>query len=261
MSGARWHVAVIGYLLAACDDGALRAFEPRATALGGGGSPGPSAEAGAAAEAGAEAGAAAAAEAGAGTEAGGGTEAGAGRGGTTSIDPVGGAGPSGPTLPLLIDDFEDGDPRAKLPLGWWYPVNDGTSTQGFGIEPVTRGTTSVYALRTHSSGFRDWGAAVGVNLVGESTPLSASSDDQLCFVARAEAPSSTLIQVHLLRGTTHYIRELTLSDSWTRYCHPLGDFIGPDNAALVPEQLTALQFFFSPMSPFLFWLDDVEITP
>jgi hypothetical protein len=158
-----------------------------------------------------------------------------------------------------------------MPLGWWYPVNDGTGTQGFGIEPINSGTASVYALRTHGSGFQNWGAAVGVDLnrrvdaasgqTGESTPLSAVNYQQLCFVARVEAGSSTLMQVHFVRGGQHYIQELSLSDAWTRYCRPLVDFTTSAQVALVPSELVALQFFFVPGAPFVFWLDDVELTP
>jgi hypothetical protein len=233
MSSARWYVALAGCLLGACDDGVLRAFEPRDLALGGGGSePGP------------------------------GPEAGAGRGGTTSIVPVAGAGNAAPTAPLLIDDFEDGDLRAKEPLGWWYPVNDRTATQGFGIEPVSSSTASVYALRTHGSGFQAWGAAVGVNLVGDATPLNALGYEELCFVARVEADTGEVIEVHFLRDEdVHYRQVVSLSESWTRYCFPLVDFIGPNEAALVPSELTALQFFFPPGSPFVLWLDDVSVVP
>lgn len=233
MSRARRFVALAGCLLGACDDGVLRAFEPRASALGGGGE-----------------------------DTGPGAEAGGGRGGTTPSDPVAGAGNAAPSSPLLIDDFEDGDPRAKVPLGWWYPFNDGTSTQGFGIEPVSRGTASLYALRTHGSGFLEWGAGVGVNLIGESTPLNALSYQKLCFFARVEADIGDPIQVHVLRDTqTHYNQEVSLSENWTRYCLPLVDFVGQNGAALVPNELTALQFFFLPGAPFVLWLDDVSIEP
>ena len=216
-----------GCLLSACDDGALRAFQP-SLALGGSGGSGPD-----------------------------------GQSGTTTAE----AGSDGkiPTVPLVVDEFEDGDTIANQPLGWWYPVNDGTGTQGFGIEPVNSGSASVYALRTHGSGFREWGAAVGVDLTGESASLSLVAYKQLCFVARIEAGSSTLIQVHLLQGVQgrqHYIQELSFSESWTRYCRPLVDFTtSTGGETLVPSELTALQFFFAPGSPFMFWLDDVEVTP
>jgi hypothetical protein len=183
--------------------------------------------------------------------------AGGGRGGTATIDPVAGSSGTAPSSPLIIDDFEDGDPRAKEPLGWWYPINDKTSMQSFGIEFFSRGMEAAYALRTHGSGFRDWGAAVGVNLIADS-PLSLSSYEELCFVARVEAATSTLMQVHFVRPEeTHYIREVSLSESWTRYCLPLAEFLGPDRAPLVPTELLALQFFFAPGAPFALWLDEV----
>jgi hypothetical protein len=225
-------VCVLGWLLAACDDdGVLRAFEPRTVA--------PSTSGGSVADAG---------------------TGGGGSGGSPSNGAAGAGAPS-VTTPLLIDDFEDGDTRAKEPLGWWYPVNDGTATQGYGIEPVARSETSVYVLRTHGSGFQDWGAAVGVNLLsGDVTPLNAKSDEQLCFVARVETGTSTQVQVHFVvtGGERHFIREISLSDAWSRYCLPLSGFLSGQEP-LVPTGINALQFFFAPRERFELWLDDVEI--
>lgn len=184
-----------------------------------------------------------------------------GGGGAVSYEPAAGAGSGGASAALLIDDFEDGDARAKEPLGWWYPINDGTGTQGFGIEPTSNGATSVYALRAHGSGFEEWGAAVGVNLVGDSTSFDALSYRELCFVARVEADTESAIRVLFVRDSRSYSRELSLSENWTRYCLPLGSFVGPDDSVLVPSELVALQFFFAPVSPFAVWLDDVEFVP
>ena len=233
MSRAPWRVALIACLFVGCDDGTLRAFEAFVPAHGGAAGTGSNAEAG------------------------------GGSGGATPGEPVAGAGGSGVSSPLLIDDFEDGDARAKEPLGWWYPINDETGTQGFGIEPVSRGTASVYALQTHGSGFRDWGAAVGVNLVGDATVLSAVGYESLCFSARIDAGTSTSIQAHLLRqgAESHFSQEVSLSESWSRYCLPLADFVQPDGTPLVPSDIIALQFFFPPQSPFALWLDDVELQP
>jgi hypothetical protein len=219
-----------GWLLLACDDGVLRAFEPHAPVVGGGGGA-PIAGAG------------------------------GGGGGTTSVDPAAGTGNAGPSSPLLIDDFEDGDSRAEEPLGWWYPVNDKTGTQGFGIEPVSRGTASVYALRTYGSGFQSWGAALGVNLIGEAAPLRAQSSEQLCFEARVDADTSNAIEVHFLveGDEQHYVQSVLLSETWARYCLPLSDFSDLNGAVLVPNALIALQLFFPSGSPFALSLDDVSI--
>ena len=247
-----WFVALAGCLLGACDDGVLRAFEPRGPALGGSGGSGGSGRSGSGAG-----GRSGAGGAGGGSSA----EAGGGTGGTTSTLPMAGAGNAPLSSPLLIDDFEDGDPRAKEPLGWWYPVNDRTSTQGFGIEPASSSAASAYALRTHGSGFQLWGAAVGVNLLGEGTPLNALGYEELCFMARVEADTGNLIEVHLLRDEVHYSQMVSLSETWTRYCSRLVDFISVDGAALVPSDLTALQFFIPPGPRFLLWLDDVSVVP
>jgi hypothetical protein len=175
---------------------------------------------------------------------------------------VAGTGNVLPTSPLLIDDFEDGDSRAKEPLGWWYPINDKTSTQGFGIEPVSGGTPSVYALRTHGSGFRLWGAAVGVSLVAESQPLNPMGYEEVCFLARVEADIGAPVDVHLLSvEEVHYIQGVTLSEAWTPHCLPLVDFIGPNGAPREPSALIALQLFFPTGSQFALWLDDVSLVP
>jgi hypothetical protein len=232
MSRPAFHLILVACVLGGCDDGVLRAFEPRATAIGG-------------------------------ESAGGqGPQAGGGVGGATPIDPAGAAGLPEPGSPLLIDDFEDGDVRSKEPRGWWYPVNDGTGLQGFGIEPVNRGPASAYALRTHGNDFGDWGAAIGVNLVGDAAPLNLEGYTDLCFFARVDAATSAVLEVHFLRDEAdHYSREVSLSETWSRHCLPLADFKKPDEVALVPRDLIALQFFFPPSSPFAFWLDDVEIAP
>lgn len=228
-------VVLSAWLLAACDDALLAAFE-QAPIQGGAGAPGLDADAG-----------------GSGGQKGSDSLAGAGLAGANTIEP-------NPPSPF-IDDFEDGDTRAKEPRGWWYPVNDGTGTQGFGIEPASPANGSVYALRTHGSGFQDWGAAVGVDLVGDSTPFDASTYDKLCFGAHIEADTSSAIQVHLIRDGQHYIKDVSLSETWTSYCLPLVDFIGSDATAFVPNELIALQFFFPPKAPFALWLDDVEFAP
>jgi hypothetical protein len=260
MSRVLWYGALAGCLLSACDDGTLRAFEP----LSGLDAPGASGRDGTASTGAFVATAGTASAAGAASAAGssesGGTTGGDGSGGAAAGTDAGGdAGKT--SSPLLIDDFEDGDTIAQAPLGWWYPINDGTGTQGFGIEPVSRGTASVYALRTHGSGFKNWGAAVGVDLTGGSPSLNALGYRQLCFAARIEAGSSSVIQVHLLQGKLHYIQELSLSETWTRYCRPFGDFVTSAQEPLVPSELLSLQFFFAPGSPFEFWLDDIEFTP
>lgn len=227
--------------LVACGDGTLRAFEPLAAAAGDAGEP-------------------PVGRAGAGGAAGGMTGM-AGAVGTAGSAPSAGTGGTVLSLPLAIDDFEDGDTRAHLPLGWWYPINDATGTQGFGIEPAGSDSTSTYALRTHGSGFQDWGAAIGLNLIGDATPLALPSHGQLCFTARIGSTSSTALTVHFLRDTRHFIRDVTLSESWTRHCLPLTSFISPEGDALVPEELSALQFFFEPRAAFFLWLDDLELVP
>lgn len=251
MSRACLWLAFAACALGACDDGVLRAFEPRPASLGSSGNGSNNAGSSGKGVGGLGGGSSGASP-----------EGGGGRGGSSSVDPSAGAGPAVPTSPLLIDDFEDGDMQAEPPLGWWYPVNDSTGTQGTGIEPIAGAGASVYALRTHGSDFTNWGAAVGVNLAGDSTPLNARGYERLCFVARVEPDSNSTLQVHLLRDPgVHYLRDVSLSETWTRYCLPLADFISMEQAALIPDELIALQFFFAPGAAFELWLDDVQLEP
>ena len=256
MSRVLRYGALAGCLLSACDDGTLRAFEP----LSGLDAPGGSGTGGNSGTGGRDgSGGSGGSNESAGTS--GSSESGSTSGGDGSGGTAAGSDAGKPRSPLLIDDFEDGDTIAQEPLWWWYPINDGTGTQGFGIEPVSRGTASVYALRTHGSGFAEWGGAVGVDLTGESPSLNALPNKQLCFVARVEAGSSSLVHVQFLQGGQHYVQDLSLSAAWTRYCRPFSAFVTQTQQALVPSELLALQFFFPAGSPFEFWLDDVELVP
>lgn len=233
MSRPSWSIAFVVALLPSCDDAVLQAFEPHPVALGGLG----------------------------------GTGAGGGHGGTTAGGSSAGAagssaGAAGSPSPLLIDDFEDGDMRAAQPFGSWYRVNDGTAAQGLGIEPFGGGGANIYALRTHGSDFNDWGAGLGVNLAEDSPPLNALGYEQLCFRARIEAGTSSSVEVHLLQDPgVPYRRDVSLSESWTRYCFPFADFVAADRSQLMPDKLIALQFFFPPQAGFELWLDDVDLEP
>lgn len=248
-------------LLPACDDGVLHAFEPQAVVvvgLGGAGSAGESGRG--------NGGKTSASDAETGGADGGTPDASSGEtSGGHGGAPDGGdssAGAAGATSTRLVDDFEDGDMRAIGPLGWWYPVNDGTAAQGTGIEPIGGDGTNIYALRTYGSGFSDWGAGLGVNLAGESTPLNALGYERLCFSARVETGSSSWIEVHLLQDPgVPYEHDVSLSKTWTRYCLPLHDFVAADRSELMPDKLIALQFFFLPISRFELYLDDVELEP
>jgi hypothetical protein len=250
MKPARAHLALASVLFLACDGGVLRAFEPRTLGIGGSNEPSSGGEtAGRGGAGGGTAGGTAGASAGA-----------AGLGGTMNVDSMAGAGGGEPSSSLLIDDFKDGDTRAIEPLGWWYPINDKTAFQDFGIQAATIGATSRYALHTSGNGFQQWGAAIGLDLTAMGMPLNATAYANLCFTARIESGATPSIQVHLLRGGDHYAKSLSLSESWTRSCVAFADLMGADSAPLPTDQLNALQFFFPPQSRFDFWLVSVELT-
>ena len=124
MTRGVWYGALVASLLSACDDAVLRAFESSTSALGGMGGLGSSGDAGRG-RGGARS-----------------SDAGAGAGAVAGASAVAGAGAAGAAASLVIDDFEDGDTRAKEPFGWWYPVNDATGTQGFGIAGLGRHRSS-----------------------------------------------------------------------------------------------------------------------
>jgi hypothetical protein len=166
----------------------------------------------------------------------------------------------GPTGSLLIDDLEDGDSRAEG-FGWWYPTNDGTSSQGWGFEPVSDRENSKLAVRTHGHGFTNWGAILGVTL-RESGSLDASEHAALRFWARA-APGSvpeTWAQLVDVSGSP-FSAQLELTDVWTEYQLAFASFRSQGDSGLDPTQLLAVQFFFSPHQPFDVWFDDLAFGP
>ena len=105
--------------------------------------------------------------------------------------------PAAAATRLLIDDAEDGDgaiASVEGRRGEWYTVNDGTS--GATQDPAPGATVvaavggahgSGYAIHMQGSGFRTWGASLGVTL-SEATqgqcPYDASNTKGIRFYAK-----------------------------------------------------------------------------
>ncbi len=162
---------------------------------------------------------------------------------------------------LLLDDFEDGDSQALSSESWWYLVNDGTGTQSFGIELVSRGE-STHAIRTQGSDFGDWGAMLGLDLAGSDSVLDASGYGEIHFYARAVPGSATLVEVILNDGLIKYWSEISLGSDFQQYHLRFADFIGPEGAVpLDTSTLAHLQFFVNTSAAFDYWIDDIELAP
>jgi hypothetical protein len=162
---------------------------------------------------------------------------------------------------LLIDDFEDGDTQALATDGWWYVVNDGAGEQRFGIEPTSR-SGSQLAAHTSGSGFRVWGAALGLDLTGYEHRYDASAFDELRFWARTGATPRD-VSVTFLSGTgDHFALIVSLTTEWRQFVAPFAAAFpteGDANRSLDTTDLEALQFFMLTDAAFDLWLDDVVL--
>lgn len=189
----------------------------------------------------------------------------AGSAGSGGLEPRAGGGngaggtAGGPGGLLLIDDVEDGDSRAEG-FGWWYPTNDNTSSQGWGFEPVVDRASSKLAVRTHGSGFMDWGAILGVTL-RESGSLDASQQQALWFWARAQPGAIPHMWAQLVDTRDTFSFQVELTDSWAEYHVPFTSFRSKDGAQPDPSQLVVVQFLFPPEQNFDVWFDDLAFGP
>jgi hypothetical protein len=198
--------------------------------------------------------------------------------------------------PLLIDDMEDGDAeicQSGKRDGYWYVVDDGTSTD---LTPAAGTTfvqtaipggrvnsTSHQAARMTGSGFTAWGAQMGFSL----NTYDASQVSGIKFWTKSDAPvvvfigiPATTLASESAEGKCqnspterncdfHFSFDVgTSSNEWversvpfaalrqTEPFHGLGNVI-PGSARWDPSRLLAIQFgTFS--SAFDIWIDDVS---
>lgn len=168
------------------------------------------------------------------------------------------AGAAGAPSAVVIDDFEDQDTLAFEPAGWWYTVNDGTSSQSLGVEPDP--VRESYTLHTTGQGFSDWGAAIGVDLgkLTMDTRLHA-----LRFRARAASDRDVAVQI-LDKAGVRFTHTLTITSTWQEHAVRLDQLYAAQGEGFVPLDVSALNelhWFFFGGDAFDVWLDDVVFAP
>ncbi len=168
------------------------------------------------------------------------------------------AGAAGGSSILLIDDFEDGDQRAVEPAGWWYAVNDGTSSQSLLVEqdPLRQSLS----LHTTGAGFSDWGAALGVDLAEVSLDARMST---LRFDARSAEDRAVAVQVIDDAGV-RFTYNLTITATWQEYTVRLDQLYaaaGDGFVQLDVASMNELHWFLFGGDHFDVWIDDVVIAP
>jgi hypothetical protein len=163
-----------------------------------------------------------------------------------------------PAVPLLVDDFEDGDTRAASGLGWWYTQSDTTGQQTFQIE--TSGDAEAGAFSAHHSGFgfRVWGAMLGLDFTPAEGQLDASSYHVLHFRARLGEGSVAQVSARLLDPDGQYSRELELTTEWRDYELVFAELVTVDGSerSLDASRLTQFHLFIFSADYFDLWLDD-----
>jgi hypothetical protein len=122
------------------------------------------------------------------------------------------AGSSGAPTGEQIDDFEDQDEfilRLAMRNGPWYVFSDATTTGTLGkltIAPLTGAdvrpsSPSTAALHLTASGFADWGAGVGADMVnlssGKKAPYDVSAYRGIRFYAKIGSGTTSTVKVLL----------------------------------------------------------------
>jgi hypothetical protein len=228
-----------------------------------------------------------------------------GQSGTVSGGAAGGAGTAGSAIGAgagggtvtgnleLIDDFEDQDSFVLLSHqrnGPWYTFSDATAGK---VNPVTiallMGTnahdSSSAALHLVASGFSDWGAGVGCDLVNQQAKKVAydvSAYKGVHFYAKVASGSPTALKllvpttysdpdggkctdtVSTKRCNDHLFYPLSsLKTSWATYDVLFADLVqqgfGLVQSGLDPASVYSLQFTLpTKLMPVDLWLDDVS---
>jgi len=226
----------------------------------------------------------------------GGTSAGAGGASTAGASGNGfGGAPTGDQ----IDDFEDLDEfilRLSMRNGPWYVFSDGTATGTLGKltiatltgSDVRPGSTSTAALHLTATGFIDWGAGVGadmVNQMGKKAPYDVSAYRGIRFYAKVASGTSTTVKVLLPNiysdvdggkctdaeaakhcGDHLFTSVSGLKTTWQVYEVKFADFaqqgFGLKQATFDPSGVYSVQFTLAnKTTPIDIWFDDVSFIP
>ena len=169
------------------------------------------------------------------------------------------SGMGGAPQDLLVDDFEDGDTRANDDFGWWYATNDTTGDQDFRVAEVFGRPEGMRAANSSGSGFRVWGALVGLDLTEAEGAYDGSAFGELRFWARAAPDTVTSLSARLLEGSLQFEKPIELSSEWQEYVLEFQALSAVDGSDRIIDssRLTALQFFVLSDGSFDFWIDDV----
>ncbi|HKO48211.1 MAG TPA: hypothetical protein VJV79_10835 [Polyangiaceae bacterium] len=199
-----------------------------------------------------------------------------------------------------IDDFEDQDEvilRLSLRNGPWYVVSDATTTGTVGpsmtIAPLAAadlrpGSPSVAALHLTATGFADWGAGVGadmVNQMAKKVPYDVSAYRAIRFYAKIGSGTSATVKVLLpnsysdadggkcsdadtkKRCGDHLFKSVSgLKTTWELYEVKFADltqqaFGLPQTSPLDLSSVYSVQFTLANKLPVDIWLDDVTFVP
>lgn len=160
---------------------------------------------------------------------------------------------------VLVDDFEGGTPRSRLPDGnMWYCVKDSGPAVYAGSDSAGLGRTGqalhmVYSLRVFN--------LAGIALGGE---VDFRSLDSLVFWARGSGKiSPTFENLDSEAGGKAWAHRMLDSTRWTRYCIRPADFDAPTNLAgnvgweAVRSRVTTLTFIVDGGREL--YLDDVRV--
>ena len=209
------------------------------------------------------------------------------------------AGASSGPVGDQIDDFEDQDAfilRLSMRNGPWYVVKDGTSTGTVGptmaIGPLAAadlrpGGTGSAALRLTATGFADWGAGVGadmVNQMGKKAPYDVSAYKAIRFYAKIGSGTTATVKVLLpniysdadggkcndldttKRCGDHLFKAVSgLKATWDLYEVKFSDLtqqaFGLPQTSFDPTGVYSVQFTLANKLGVDLWLDDVTFVP
>ena len=192
----------------------------------------------------------------------------------------------------LIDDLEDGDGAIIAKCGrhgFWFTFNDGTAT-GTQQPPIAGPFTassipggragSTFAARTNGSGFTAYGAGMGVQFNGGSTPYDAHGWSGVGFWARVATGTVTTIRMDFPDNFTdphggtcgtecydHFGTYLTFSTTWTYYVVKWSDLTQEGWGLAAPSgkidayHVYNMQIQTGGSSVFDVWIDDMTFVP
>jgi hypothetical protein len=215
---------------------------------------------------------------------------------------AGSAGTAGTGSGLVgdqIDDFEDQDIfilRLSMRNGPWYGVKDATASGTVGptmtiaalaSADLRPGGTGTAALHLTASGFADWGAGVGadmVNQMGKKAAYDVSAYRAIRFYAKIGSGSTSSVKVLLpnvysdadggkcsdldstKRCGDHLFKSVSgLTTTWAQYEVKFAELtqqaFGLPQTSLDPTGVYSVQFTLANKLPIDLWIDDVTFVP